>query len=135
MSGLELVPNKAFIRFENIIIQRDGNIVFIDPLPDRNVVNGLLQDFAKLGQSLCGYEPIKEYKIVDYEVELKIFEEQARKYLSEMEFKTLKVHIACMFFRRLKYQEKQDPTLVPVFGRIALDLIEQFNEKNYSFGG
>lgn len=119
--------------FENIIIQRDGNIVFIDPLPDRNVVNGLLQDFAKLGQSLCGYEAIKEYKYVDYSIERKIFEEAARKYLSEMEFKSLKVHIACMFFRRLKYQERQDQSLVPIMGRIALGLIHEFNNGNYSF--
>jgi beta-phosphoglucomutase-like phosphatase (HAD superfamily) len=119
--------------FENIIIQRDGNIVFIDPLPDRNIVTGLLQDFAKLGQSLYGYEAIKEYKYVDYTLERKIFEQEARKYLSEMEFKSLKVHIACMFFRRLKYQEKQDASLVPVFGKIALNLIQEFNEKNYSF--
>jgi HAD superfamily hydrolase (TIGR01509 family) len=119
--------------FENIIIQRDGNIVFIDPLPDRNIVTGLLQDFAKLGQSLYGYEAIKEHKYFDYTIERKIFEKEARKYLSEMEFKSLKVHIACMFFRRLKYQERQDVSLVPIFGYIALNLIQEFNSGNYSF--
>lgn len=119
--------------FENIIIQRDGNIVFIDPVQDNNVVTGLLHDFSKLGQSLYGYEAIKEHKYVDYSIERKIFEEEAKKYLSEMEFKSLKVHIACLFLRRLVHQEKQDCSLVPIFGKIALNLIQEFNEKNYSF--
>lgn len=119
--------------FENVIIQRDDNIVFIDPLPDRNIINGLLQDFAKLGQSLYGYEAIKEHKNFDYTIERKIYERRAMRYLSENEFKSLKVHIACMFFRRLKYQERQDKSLVAVFGRIALQLIDEFNSGNFSF--
>ena len=118
--------------FENIIIQRDENIVFIDPVPDRNVVKGLLQDFSKLGQSLYGYEAIREYKSFDYRVERQIFDELCRKYLLDSEYASLKAHIACMFLRRLRHQEYQDPNLVPIYGKIAIDLIREFNEGNYS---
>lgn len=119
--------------FENIIIQRDGNIVFIDPVQDNNLVNGLLQDFAKLGQSLYGYEAIKRGEKFDYTIERKIFEQYAMRYLSEMELKSLKFHIACLYFRRLRHQCEQDPKLVKPYGDIAFSLLREFNSGNFLF--
>lgn len=120
--------------FENIIIQRDGNVVLIDPVPDGNAVNGFLHDLAKIGQSLFGYECIRDgVKDWDYTIERKIFQEFVRGVLTKDAFECLKFHIACLYFRRLKHQVEQNPKLVEPYGTIAFDLIDDFVAGNYLF--
>lgn len=119
--------------FENIIMSRTDGIILIDPVPDGNAVTGLVHDFAKLGQSLCGYEAIRDGVSFDYTVERQIFDEFAFQVLTEDEYKSLKFHVACLYFRRLKHQVKQNPALVRPYGRIALRLLTEFKEGKYSW--
>lgn len=120
--------------FENIIMSRTDGIILIDPVPDGNAVTGLVHDFAKLGQSLCGYEAIRDGASFDYAVERQIFDEFAFKVLTENEYKSLKFYVACLYFRRLKHQVQQNPALVKPYGRIALRLFTEFKEGKYSWG-
>lgn len=117
--------------FENIIMSRTDGPVFIDPVPDGNVIHGIVHDFAKLGQSLYGYEAIRDGVAVDYAVEREIFQTAAKKYLLESEFKSLKFHIACLYLRRLKHQINQNPALVIPYGDLALGLMREFQDSNY----
>lgn len=119
--------------FENIIMSRILGPVLIDPVPYGNAVSGIVHDFSKLGQSLCGYEAIRDGRDFDYRVERQIFDEQARKLLTESEYKSLKFLVACLFFRRLKYQIKQNPALVKVYGDIGLRLLAEFRKGEYSW--
>ena len=117
--------------FENIIMSRTDGPVFIDPVPDGNVIHGIVHDFAKLGQSLYGYEAIRDGIAVDYAVEREIFQTAAKKHLLESEFKSLKFHIACLYLRRLKHQIYQNPALVIPYGDLALRLLREFQDGNY----
>lgn len=119
--------------FENIIMSRTLGPVLIDPVPYGNAVSGIVHDFSKLGQSLCGYEAIRDGREFDYRVERQIFDEQARKLLTESEYKSLKFLVACLFFRRLKYQIKQNPALVKVYGDIGLRLLAEFRKGEYAW--
>lgn len=119
--------------FENIIMSRMLGPILIDPVPYGNTFQGIAHDFSKLGQSLCGYEAIRDGKKFDYRIERKIFDEQARKYLTESEYKSLKFLTACLFFRRLKYQVIQNPSLVKVYGDIGFKLLKEFFHKEYSW--
>ncbi len=119
--------------FENIIMSRTDGIILIDPVPDGNAVTGLVHDFAKLGQSLCGYEAIRDGVTFDYMVERQIFDEFASQVLTEDEYKSLKFHVACLYFRRLKHQVKQNPALVRPYGDIGLRLLTEFKEGKYSW--
>lgn len=119
--------------FENIIMSRVLGPVLIDPVPYGNAVSGIVHDFSKLGQSLCGYEAIRDGREFDYRVERQIFDEQARKLLTESEYKSLKFLVACLFFRRLKYQINQNPALVKVYGDIGLRLLAEFRRGEYSW--
>lgn len=117
--------------FENIIMSRLIGPVLIDPVPYGNVITGIAHDFSKLGQSLYGYEAIRDGREFDYTVERQIFNEEAKRILTENEYKSLKFYIACLFFRRLKYQIKQNPALVRVYGDIGLRLWGEFMSGNY----
>lgn len=119
--------------FENIIMSRTDGIILIDPVPDGNAVTGLVHDFAKLGQSLCGYEAIRDGVSFDYTAERQIFDEFAFQVLTEDEYKSLKFHVACLYFRRLKHQVKQNPALVRPYGRIALQLLTEFKKGYYAW--
>ena len=119
--------------FENIIMSRVLGPVLIDPVPYGNAVSGIVHDFSKLGQSLCGYEAIRDGRDFDYRVERQIFDEQAKKWLTESEYKSLKFLVACLFFRRLKYQIKQNPALVKVYGDIGLRLLTEFRNGEYAW--
>ena len=119
--------------FENIIMSRTLGPILIDPVPYGNTFQGIAHDFSKLAQSLCGYEAIRDRKKFDYRIERKIFDEQARKYLTESEYKSLKFLTACLFFRRLKYQVVQDSSLVKVYGDIGFNLLREFFNKEYSW--
>lgn len=117
--------------FENIIMARGDGAVFIDPVPDGNVIHGIVHDFAKLGQSLYGYEAIRDGRAVDYTVERQIFRDMVNRHLIESERKALKFHIACLYLRRLKHQIKQNPALVVPYGDVALGLLRDFQDGNY----
>ena len=117
--------------FENIIMARGDGPMFIDPVPDGNVIQGMVHDFAKLGQSLYGYEAIRDGVEIDYSVERQIFQRLARKHLMESEFKSLKFHIACLFLRRLKHQIYQNKDLVIPYGDLAIRLLDEFYDGNY----
>ena len=119
--------------FENIIMSRTDGIILIDPVPDGNAVTGLVHDFAKLGQSLCGYEAIRDGVPFDYTVERQIFDDFAFKVLTGNEYKSLKFHVACLYFRRLKHQVRQNPALVRPYGDIALKLFTEFKEGKYAW--
>lgn len=121
--------------FENILITRDQDIVLIDPTI-KNTVRGRVHDFSKLMQSMMGYEFIRdggnpEYD--NYKIEKEIFKKCASKWLTEDEIKSLKFLVGCLFFRRLKHQVHQNPSLVKIYGDIAFRLMEDFENKNYSF--
>lgn len=118
--------------FENIIVDRNDNPVFIDPVPDGNIIQGLLQDFAKIGQSLYGYEAIRDGVCFDYEKEKAVLSECAQEILSKNELMSLKFHIACLYFRRLKHQIKQNEILVRPYGDIAFKLLREFMKGNYT---
>lgn len=117
--------------FENIIMSRTLGPVLIDPVPYGNAITGIAHDFSKLGQSLCGYEAIRDGLGFDYSVERQIFDEYARKFLTESEYKSLKFYTGCLFFRRLKYQVKQNSSLVRVYGDIGIRLLTEFIKGNY----
>lgn len=119
--------------FENIIMSRTDGIILIDPVPDGNAATGLVHDFAKLGQSLCGYEAVRDGVSFDYTVERQIFDEFAFKVLTENEYKSLKFHVACLYFRRLKHQVRQNPALVKPYGDIGLRLLTEFKEGKYAW--
>ena len=117
--------------FENIIMARGDGATFIDPVPDGNVIQGIVHDFAKLGQSLYGYEAIRDGRAVDYAVERQIFQDMVHRHLIESEFRALKFHIACLYLRRLKHQIKQNPALVVPYGDVAIQLLWEFVNGNY----
>ena len=119
--------------FENILVQRDGSIMFIDPVPDNNVINGIAHDFSKLGQSLSGYEPIRDGRQYNYDVELELFDELAKKYLTEDEYCSLKFYTATLYLRRLKHQIEQNPDLVMPYYKIAARLLDEFKKGIYSW--
>ena len=116
--------------FENILIKNDGSILFIDPVPDGNAIHGLVHDFAKIGQSLYGYEKFRDNKDEDYSILFKIFSEYAVRNLSTSEVSSLKFHISCLFFRRLKHQIYKNKNLVKIYGKIAFELMEEFKNNN-----
>ena len=117
--------------FENIIMSRTDGPVFIDPVPDGNAVQGIVHDFAKLGQSLYGYEAIRDGVEINYAVEKEIFQDMAHRHLLDSEFKSLKFHIACLYLRRLKHQIHQNAALVVPYGDVALRLLREFQDGNY----
>ncbi len=117
--------------FENILVRRNSKILLIDPVPDGNVVQGILHDFAKIGQSLMGYEAIRDGVEFDYSVEKQIFNDFTEKFFAENDRWALKFHIACLFFRRLKHQVEQRPELVIPYGNIALQLLTEFSKGEY----
>lgn len=117
--------------FENVLVCRNSKIMFIDPVPDGNVVQGTLHDFAKIGQSLMGYEAIRDGVEFDYSVEKQIFNDFTKKFFTENDQRALKFHIACLFFRRLKHQVEQRPELVIPYGNIALQLLTEFSKGEY----
>ena len=119
--------------FENIIMSRLLGPVLIDPVPYNNVTPGIVHDFAKIGQSLCGYEAIRDGQPFDYTVEKKVFDGYARSFLMQSEYQSLKFLVACLFFRRLRYQVNQNPKLVKPYGDIAMRLIEEFKAGKYSW--
>lgn len=120
---------------ENIMLENETNrIVFIDPVP-LNVVSGPVHDLSKILQSLYGYETIRDKGICPPETfaeERGIFEKEVRQYLMESEYKSLKFLTAVLYFRRLRYQERQNPDLVKVYGDIAFKLMEEFKQENYT---
>ena len=116
--------------FENILVGNNDEILIIDPVPDGNAIHGLIHDFAKIGQSLYGYEKIRDNKIEDYGILFKIFSEYVDKYLSVSEINSLKFHISCLFFRRLKHQIYKNRDLVEAYGDIAFRLIEEYKNNN-----
>ena len=131
VSDFRLTHYHGDATFENIIMSRTDGPVFIDPVPDGNVIHGIVHDFSKLGQSLYGYEAIRDGVAVDYAVEREIFQTAAKKHLLESEFKSLKFHIACLYLRRLKHQIHQNPALVVPYGDLALRLLREFQDGNY----
>lgn len=118
---------------ENVLVQRNGELLLIDPVPDGNAVNGLVHDFSKVAQSLTGYEAIRDGKKFDYTIERDIFNTEAKKYLTPEEFRSLKFHTACLLFRRLKHQIEQNPSLVEVYGDIAWKLLDEFAKEDYNW--
>lgn len=119
--------------FENILINRDESIMFIDPVPYRNIIHGIVHDFSKLGQSLCGYENIRDGIETKYLIEKNIFNELSKKYLTEDEYKSLKFYTACLYLRRMKYQVIQNYDLVEPYYNIAKKLFEEFKCENYEW--
>ena len=117
--------------FENIIMSRTLGPVLIDPVPYGNAITGIAHDFSKLCQSLCGYEAIRDRRAFDYTVERQIFDEMSQQILTSQEYCSLKFYTACLFFRRLKYQVRQDPSLVSVYGDIGIRLLTEFIKGNY----
>ena len=129
----DYAPCHGDTTLENIMVSSDGQMYLIDPVP-KNVVSGRVHDFSKLLQSLYGYEKIRdEGKCSDeeYAVEKEIFNNNALKFLAETEYNSLKFFTACLFFRRLKYQVRQNKDLVKVYGDIAFRLMDEFANKNY----
>lgn len=118
---------------ENVLVERDQELLFIDPVPDGNAINGIVHDFSKVGQSLTGYEAIRDGKKFDYDFERHIFNREAQRLLTEEEYQSLKFHTACLLFRRLKHQVEQNPKLVKVYGDIAQQLLSEFAQQNYSW--
>jgi len=119
---------------ENILVKRDGEIVLIDPVPE-TTVHGVVHDFSKILQSLYGYEFRRDNGFIDdeeYVVERKIFNEQAKKYLSIAEFDMLKFLTSCLYFRRLRHQIKQNPELVRPYGDVAIRLMNEFLNGDYT---
>ena len=119
--------------FENILINRDGSIMFIDPVPYRNVVHGIAHDFSKLGQSLCGYENIRDGIETKYLIEKNIFNNLAKEHLTEDEYKALKFYTGCLYLRRMKYQVVQNYDLVEPYYGIARKLFEEFKNGEYNW--
>lgn len=119
--------------FENTLIKRDGSVVLIDPSPENNPVNGIVHDFSKIAQSLCGYEAIRDKVDFDYCYEKRLFNELAQKYLTLNEYKSLKFYTGCLFLRRLKHQIKQEPALVEPYFNIAQELFNQFKAEDYEW--
>ena len=73
---------------------------------------------------------IRDNKIEDYGILFKIFSEYVDKYLSTSEINSLKFHISCLFFRRLKHQIYKNRDLVEAYGDIAFRLIEEYKNNN-----
>lgn len=129
----DYAPCHGDTTLENIMVSSDGQMYLIDPVP-KNVVSGRVHDFSKLLQSLYGYEKIRdegECSAEEYAAEKDIFNDNARKFLSETEYNSLKFFTACLFFRRLKYQVRQNKDLVKVYGDIAFRLMDEFVKKDY----
>lgn len=118
---------------ENVLVERNGNLLFIDPVPDGNAVNGQVHDFSKLAQSLTGYEAIRDNIDFDYTIERHIFDQYAKELLTEDEYRSLKFHTACLLFRRLKHQIEQNPALVEVYGDMAWQLLSEFAQEKYNW--
>lgn len=118
---------------ENVLVERDGKLLLIDPVPDGNAVNGKVHDFSKVAQSLTGYEAIRDGVEFDYTIERSIFDDYARCLLHTDEYKSLKFHTSCLLFRRLKHQVEQNPALVEVYGNIAWNLLSEFAQEKYNW--
>lgn len=118
---------------ENVLVERDGKLLFIDPVPDGNAVNGLVHDYSKVAQSLTGYEAIRDGVEFDYTVERRIFDKYAFDRLTTSEYQSLKFHTACLLFRRLKHQIEQNPSLVETYGDIAWQLLSEFAQGKYNW--
>lgn len=119
--------------FENILCLRDGSLMFIDPVPDNNLVHGMVHDFSKIGQSLMNYEGIRDGKVENFTFETAEFNNYIKRYLSDWEYSSLKFHTACLFFRRLKHQVEQDPSLVKAYGDIGHKLLTEYLTKDYEW--
>lgn len=119
--------------FENILCLRDGSLMFIDPVPDGNLVQGMVHDFSKIGQSLMNYEGIRDGKVENFTFETTEFNNYIKRYLSDWEYSSLKFHTACLFFRRLKHQVEQDPSLVKAYGDIGHKLLTEYLTKDYEW--
>lgn len=119
--------------FENTLVLRDGKILLIDPVPDNNTVTGIAHDMSKIGQSLMGYEAIRDGEDYDYTIERGLFDELCRSFLTKEEYCSLKFYTACLFLRRLKHQQHQDPKLVSVYGDIAKNLMWEFIDEDFSW--
>lgn len=119
--------------FENILCLRDGSLMFIDPVPDGNLVQGMVHDFSKIAQSLMNYEGIRDGKVEDFTFEKKKFNNYIKRYLTDWEYSSLKFHTACLFFRRLKHQVEQDPSLVKIYGDIGHKLLTEYLTQDYEW--
>ena len=131
VNGFRITRYHGDTTFENIIMSRTLGPVLIDPVPYGNAITGIAHDFSKLCQSLCGYEAIRDRRDFDYTVERQIFDEMSQNILTSWEYRSLKFYTACLFFRRLKYQVHQDPSLVSVYGDIGIRLLTEFIKGNY----
>lgn len=126
-------PYHGDATFENVLVERNGSLLLIDPVPDGNAVQGLVHDYSKMAQSLMGYEAIRDGKDFDYEIELDVFDRCMVNYLDAVEYSSLKFHTACLFYRRLKHQVQQNPDLVKPYGDIAHRLLSEFASGDYSW--
>lgn len=131
VNNFRITPYHGDSTLENILIDRNGKVLLIDPVPDGNVVRGLVHDYSKLGQSLAGYEVIRDGGNYTYNVERRIFDDCVRWKLSTDEYNSLKFHTACLLFRRLKHQVEQNPNLVKPYGDLAWHLLNQFAAQEY----
>lgn len=125
-------PYHGDTTFENTIVN-NGKITLIDPVPDRNPIEGVVHDFSKIGQSLMGYEAIRDGESFDYATERAIFDSIAYEFLTIPEYFSLKFHTACLFLRRLKHQQYDDPKLVKPYGKIAECLLQEFADEYYDW--
>lgn len=119
--------------FENILCRRDGSLILIDPVPDGNLIRGMVHDFSKIGQSLMNYEGIRDGKVENFTFERVRFNNYVKQTLSEPEYRSLKFYTACLFFRRLKHQVEQNPDLVKVYGDIGHKLLTEYLTQDYEW--
>lgn len=132
VNNFRITPYHGDTIFDNTIVN-SGKITLIDPVPDRNPIQGVAHDFSKIGQSLMGYEAIRDGESFDYTNEKAVFNIIAREFLTFHEFLSLKFYTACLFLRRLKHQQYDDPRLVKPYGKIAERLLQEFADENYKW--
>ncbi|MDR0950806.1 MAG: flippase-like domain-containing protein [Candidatus Ancillula sp.] len=131
---------------DNIIYSSKNNLpIILDPVPKNNFFIGPVFDFGKIHQSIdLGYEWLlrnnDEVKLIDGN-KINYFDDRSQKYknlityikkeiepkyLTENERKSLGLHAAVNYFRRLKYQVKYRPENALKFYAVGVKALNEW---------